>query len=180
MTPQKWIELLTLYGPMALFVFMVFVLLGRARASQGLSPQQKKVQVFAYILVWFSIFVLAAMIVTSWWRINFPSEFVVSGTIRKLTYPQIITTDEQLFLHRRTVAGFDFVYEWRFISERRFIGTIELLLQKKPSDVKVLRYDVPIRDDFYKGTVDISYDKATDKLILVHGQYREEIAPSSS
>ncbi len=165
---------------MALFVFMVFVLLGRARSSEGLSAGQKKVQLFAYSVVWISIFALAAMIVLIWWRMNFPSEFVVRGTIRNLTYPEVITTDEEVFLHRRTVAGLDFVYEWRFISSHRFTGTVELLLQKKPADVKVLRYELPIREDFYDGLVDISYDQKTDKMILTHSGKQEELAPSAA
>jgi len=178
LSPEKWIDLLTLYGPMALFVFMVFVLLQVARRAGGLTADQRKVQVFAYGLVWLSIFVLAGMIVIAWWRVNFPEEFVVSGTIRNLRDPELITTYEELYLHKQPVAGLDFEYQWRLISPLRFTGEIELLLQKKPTDAYVLKYKLPIRSEFYKGTVDIEYDQTSNKMTLLHGTYKEEIAPS--
>jgi hypothetical protein len=145
---EKWIDLFRLYGPMALFVFMVFILLRIARAGTGLSPVQKKVQVAAYSMVWLSIFALAAMIVIVWWRNNFPGEFVVVGQLHTLTYREIVTTDEELFLHRHTKAGLDFEYEWRFISHKQFVGSVELLLQKHPQDVNSLKYKLPIRKSF--------------------------------
>jgi hypothetical protein len=181
LSPEKWIDLLTLYGPMALFVFMVFVLLRLARPAGGLPPGQRKVQVFAYVLVWLSIFVLAGMIATAWWRVNFPKEFVVRGTITNLSDPEMITTNEDLYLHKRPTAGLDFEYQWRLIKPQLFTGNIELVMQKKPTDVDVLKYILPIRNEFYKGTVDIEYDQTSNKMTLIHGtEKREEIAPSAT
>jgi hypothetical protein len=174
---EKWIELLALYGPMALFVFMVFVLLRRARATDDLDQDQKRIQTVAFSLVWLSIFVLAGMIVVAWWRVNFPAEFVVRGTIRDLQYPEVITTEEQIFLHKRTVAGLDFQYDWRFISATPFSGTIELLLQKKPSDSETWRYDLPIRSGFNRGAVEIKYNRQNSHMILSHGTEIEDISP---
>lgn len=176
-SPEKWIDLLKLYGPMALFVFMVFVLLRRALITKDLTGGQRKIQIAAFTLVWLSIFVLAGMIVVAWWRINFPSEFVVSGIIHHLKDPEIITTDEPFYLHRRRVAARDFEYDWRFISQKPFFGKAEVILQKKPSDSAILKYELPIRETFYQGTVEIDYDRRNDHMILSHGPEKEEIAP---
>jgi len=183
-SPANWIELISRYGPIALFVFMVFVLLGMARATKGLSAQQKKVQNFAFGLVWLSIFVLAGMIVVSWWHGNFPQEFVVRGTISNLTYPQTITTFQPVFLHRRPVAGLDFEYDWRFISPDRFTGPLELLMQKGVGSGKnaggtaLLKYKILIQPDFYREVVDIAYDPATDVMVVHHGSFTERIMPT--
>jgi hypothetical protein len=183
-SPGSWIELISRYGPVALFVFMVFVLLGMARATKGLSDQQKKVQNFAFGFVWVSIFVLAVMIVVSWWQGNFPKEFVVRGTISGLTYPMTITTYQPVYLHRRPVAALDFDYDWRFISSNRYTGSVELLLQKGSGSAQgaggttVLKYKMQIQEDFYKNTVDIDYDSESDVMVLRHGQVTEKIAPT--
>jgi hypothetical protein len=177
-SPERWMELLKLYGPMALFVFMVFVLLRIARPTAGLNKAQTSVQVFAYAVVWISIFVLAAMIVIVFWKTTFPGEYVVRGKITNLTYPEAVTTEQELFLHRHTVAGLDFEYEWRLISQQRFAGTLELLLQKKPTDVKVLKYKLPIRNEFYGGTVEVEYNQTNDQMILKYENSQEAINPS--
>jgi hypothetical protein len=184
-SPGNWIDLLSRYGPVALFVFMVFVLLNMARATKGLSSEQKKVQTSAYAAVWLSIFVLAALIVVSWWEGNFPREFVVRGTISNLTYPETITTDQPVFFHRQPVAGLDFEYEWRIISINRFTGPLEFLLQKGSGSAQgggtvLLKYKLQIREEFYDGTVDIVYDPQTDVMSLHHGTYVENIPGTST
>lgn len=182
-SPGSWIDLLSRYGPAALFVFMVFVLMGMARATKGLSDQQKKVQNIAFGFVWLSIFVLAAMIVVSWWQGNFPREFEVRGTISGLTYPMTITTYQPVYLHRRPVAALDFDYDWRFISSTRYTGGLELLLQKGTGSAQgaggtnILKYKMQIQDDFYKNTVEIEYDSDSDVMVLRHGQLTEKIVP---
>jgi hypothetical protein len=176
-SPEKWIDLLKLYGPMALFVFMVFVLWHRASVTEGLSANQKKTQNVAFKLVWLSIFLLAGMIVVAWWRTNFPGEFVISGTIRHLRYPEIVTTEEQFYLHRHTVAGLDFQYDWRFISPTQYAGPVELLLQKKLDDSETLRYELPMRKDFYHGTVDLDYNRQNGQMILSHDSQKEVVTP---
>jgi hypothetical protein len=178
MSPEKWIELLKLYGPMALFVFMVFVLLVKARAKAGQSDEERRVQLLAYGFVWISIFILAAIIVIVFWKVNFPGEYVVIGKITNLTYPQVVVTEEELFLHKRTVAGLDFEYDWRLISKQRFIGTVELLLQQRPSDSKVLKYKMPIHKEFYDGPVEMEYEPNNDQMILTYGANRVVITPS--
>ena len=186
LTATAWIDLLARYGPAALFVFMVFILLGMARTTKGLSNEQRKVQNVAYGFVWLSIFILAAMIVISWWQGNFPKEFVVRGTISNLTYPQTITTFQPVFLHRTPVAGLDFQYEWRYISPTRFTGPLEVLLQKGSGSTRgsggtaLLKYKVQIRDDYYDGEVDIEYNQKTDEMVLTHGKYTETILPVST
>jgi hypothetical protein len=166
---------------MALLVFTVFVLLPPlARPAAGLSTRQRKVQEIAFGFVWLAIFVLAGMIVIAWWHVNFPPEFVVSGTIHNLTDPEMITTDEELYMRKRPVAGSDFEYQWRLIKPQRFTGNIELIFQKCPGNLKVLKYKLPIRKGFYKGTVEIEYDQTSNKMRLIHGTDKEEeIAPSA-
>src|ERR1039457_5741823 len=104
MTPGEWINVLYLYGPMALFAFMLFVLLGKARPTKDLSRQEQKVQIVAYSLVWTSIFVLGAIIVVIWWRVNLPNEFEIRGVIRNLQDPETISTRDDLFLRRKYKA----------------------------------------------------------------------------
>jgi hypothetical protein len=170
-SPEKWIELLTLYGPMALFVFMVFVLLRMARAK--VDEELRSIQNIAYLLVWVSIFALAAIIVVVYWN-------VLSGKITNLTYPQIVTTEQELFLHRHTIAGLDFEYDWRLISDHPFTGTIELLLQKKPTDAQVLKYKLPILREFYANTVEVEYDQTNDQLNVKYGNNQIMIKPSAA
>ena len=181
-SPGKWIELLTDYGPMALFVFMVFVLLPVARSMSGLSQSQKRTQNLAYRGVWLSILALGIFIVLAWWQSSIRKEYVARGRITNLTYPEIITTDEELFLHRHPVAGLDFEYDWRWIRPDRFVGTVELLLQKNPKDVKVLSYKLPIRNEFYndKTSVEVEYNKDNDEMILKYGVHRETLSPSTA
>jgi hypothetical protein len=173
-SPEKWIDLLKLYGPMALFVFVVFVLLRRAHAIENLTTAQKKVQDVAFSLVWVSIFLLAGMIVFAWWRVNFPSEVVLSGTISHLQYPESISTD-QLYLRRRIVALPEFEFDWRLIGPPPPSGKIVLQLQKNPKASDCLTYEVPIRSDFSPVLLQIDYDRQTDRMSITHGSHKEEI-----
>jgi hypothetical protein len=179
-SPDKWIELLKLYGPMALFVFMVFVLLVKAKATAGSTSEEKRIQLFALTLVWVSIFILAAIIVVVYWKTNFPREYVVVGKITNLSYPQVIVTEQEIFLHKRTVAGFDFEYDWRLIENQRFLGTVELLLQQKPTDSDVLRYKIPFQKEFYEGNVEIEYEPDTYAMTLTYGKNRSVIMPTKT
>jgi hypothetical protein len=169
-------DLLKLYGPMAIFVFTVFVLFDRARSTVGLSTAQKKIQNVAFVVVWLTIFVMAGMIVVAWWRINFPPEFIISGTITRLTTNESITTEQEVYLRHHPVAGTEVAYDWRFISPTLFPGPIVLLLQKK-NEPEFLTYHFPIRNDFYRGTVEIEYNRHNDHMTLTHESVKEEISP---
>jgi hypothetical protein len=176
-TPDKWVSLLGDYGPMALFVFMVFVLWQIASRNKGLTVQQKKIQAVALSGVWLSIFILAAMIVVVYFRTRFPSEFQIRGYIHNLEDPSTITTRDNLFLKVKYGAYKDFDYEWRIITPQRMEGRVAFLLQKGAADHNPYRYEIPIRSDFYHGVVDITYDPASGKMKLVHGSEEETLEP---
>ncbi len=178
-SPERWIELLTLYGPMALFVFMVVVLLKVAQSSSGITPGERRVRLIAYSAVWLSIFILATVVVIVYWKTNFPSEYVVSGTITNLAMPQAFSTEEDIFLHRRRKAGSDFEYDWRLIKPRKFVGNVELLLQQKPFDREALRYKLPITEEFYGAPVELEYHEDHKLVIKLAGGKRESIIPTN-
>lgn len=179
-TPDKWMELLRTYGPIALFVFMVFVLLGMAQKIGGLSPQQQKVQLAAFSLVWISIFALAVVIVIVWWRANLPPEFVVKGVLRNLRDPETVSTSQEMYMRVHPIAGKDFEYQWRFITPRKFAGDVTLILQKSAASRQVLKYKFPIRPDYYSGDadVDIAYDRETDKMTVTRNGSAVQIVPA--
>lgn len=130
--PDTWIKLLTLYGVPALFIFMVLILLDRARRNRGLTGQQQRVQTIAFSFVWILIFLLAIMIAANWWLEKHPQEFQIEGVITNLRDPEFITTRQELFLRNHPIAGKDFQYDWRLITPQRFTGQLELLLQAEP------------------------------------------------
>ena len=182
-TPDKWMELLKTYGPIALFVFMVFVLLGMARRISGLSPQQQKVQLAALSLVWACIFALAVVIVIAWWRANFPPEFVVKGVLRNLRDPETVSTSQEMYMRVHPIAGLDFEYEWRFITPQKFAGDVTLRLQKNAASDQVLhalKYKFPIRPDYYTGNADveIEYDRETGNMTVTRNGSAAQIIPA--
>jgi len=176
-TPDRWVGLLTDYGPMALFVFMVFVLWQIAARNKGLTGQQKKIQAVALSGVWVSIFILAVMIVIVYFRTKFPTEYQIRGYIHNLEDPATVTTRDNLFLRVKYGAYKDFDYEWRIISPQRVEGKVAFLLQNGPADHTPHKYEIPIRDDFYQGIVDITYDPPSGKMKLVHGSEEETLEP---
>ena len=178
-TPDKWMELIRTYGPIALFVFMVFVLLGMARRIGGLSPQQQRVQLAAFSLVWTFIFGLAVVIVIVWWRASFPPEFVVKGVIRNLRDPETVSTSQEMYMRVHPIAGKDFEYQWRFIIPQKVAGDVTLIPQKSAASRQVLMYKFPIRPDYYRGNadVDIAFDRETDNMTVTRNGSAVQINP---
>ncbi len=179
-TPDKWMELLRTYGPIALFVFMVFVLLGMAQKIGGLSPQQQKIQLAAFSLVWISIFALEVVIVIVWWRANLPPEFMVKGVLRNLHNPETVSTSQEMYMRVHPIAGEDFEYQWRFITPQKFTGDVTLILQKSAASHQVLKYKFPIRPDYYSGNadVDIAYDRETGGMTVTRNGSAVQIVPA--
>jgi hypothetical protein len=90
MGAAKWIEQLELYGPMALLVFLIFIVLPKAKPTESLNEPLKRVHIGASIGVWIGIFACGVVIVCAWWRVNFPSEYILRGVIRNLRSPESI------------------------------------------------------------------------------------------
>ncbi|HEY3458421.1 MAG TPA: hypothetical protein VGK64_27820 [Bryobacteraceae bacterium] len=177
MTPEAWIKLLYLYGPVALFAFMVFVLLRIAGNTTGLNKDQQRIQTVAYLAVWISIFILGALIVVVYWRVNFPHEYEIRGFIHDLRDPETISTADNLFLRRiyKTASNID--YEWRIISSSRPTEPVEFLLQASPSAHESTRYKIPVLDHTPHGTVEITYDRTSKTMTLVDGDYHSVMNP---
>ncbi|MBV9762415.1 MAG: hypothetical protein JO340_17775 [Acidobacteriaceae bacterium] len=177
MSPETWINLLYLYGPMALFVFMVFVLLGKARNTEGLNQKQQRIQEIALSLVWVFIFGLGVTIVLIWWRINLPHEYVIRGSIQNLRDPETISTNDNLYLRRVYKTAFDIDYEWRILSASPPTEPVVFLLQETPESKTALRYRIPVSEKLYRGSVEISYDRSTRRMSLENGKYRSVMEP---
>jgi len=146
-SPESFIVLLAQYGPMALIVFMVFVVLSKANATED-----PRVRLVAQRCTWISIFLLTAVIVIFWLLHPPPrKEYVAEGVIRNLRDPEMITTNEEMYLHFHHIFKKDFEYVWRLITPEPFVGKLELMLQKTPTDREALIYAIPVSSDFYKG-----------------------------
>ena len=78
---QDWPKLLLTYGPFALIVFIVYVVLKRAKPTPQAPGPERKVQLSVYVGAWALVFSLAIVIVLVWWKLNLPAQAVISGTI---------------------------------------------------------------------------------------------------
>jgi hypothetical protein len=177
MTPETWVKILYLYGPMALFVIMTFVLLGKAKPGSGLPPRQQLIQTIAYSAVWASIFILGAIIVVVWWRINLPREFQIKGAIHDLRYSETITSTDNLFLRRVYKTPLNIDYEWRILSSSPISEPVQFLLQDGNDTSRYLRYKIPPSPELYKSNVEISYERTTRRMKLADEKFSAVLEP---
>jgi hypothetical protein len=170
-----WIKILSEFGPCAFFVFMFFVGLRIARHNQGLTPGQQKTQNIAFSVVWLSIFVFAFLSCLIYWKANFPSEHQIRGFIRNLQDPEFVSTRDNLFLKRHYGGYLDYDDEFRIIDPGSDDAYVTFVLAKAIDDRHPQEYRIPIKEEFYRGVLNINYDRSTGKMILVHGDEHSEL-----
>ena len=159
-TAGDWPKLIVSYGPAALLVFVVSVVVPLFWPK---SKQPSTVGRVASWLTLLSIFALAALIVVAWWKVQFPTEYVVTGTITGLMDPERIETDQDLYLRLLPLEGVRFEYQWRLITPQRYTGSVMISLQKPPAPrcgqarggegcvARVLEFEIPFNRDFSQG-----------------------------
>jgi hypothetical protein len=81
MSPEKWIELLYIYGPFALAVLLLLVAEKKAREVWQNAPADGRPKLLMlYLANWLAFFGLIGFDVMAWARINLREEYTIKGT----------------------------------------------------------------------------------------------------
>src|SRR5579859_6832187 len=129
---EAWVKLLFTYGPFALLVLLVFVIERKASAELHDQDHPRSAVYLVYGGTWLAIFVMCAVIVWVWIRINIPAEeFTVRGRLVGLgVAEQLFSRSEDTYLRRAYsgTASSDFVF--RIISSTKLVGAepVELVI----------------------------------------------------
>ena len=172
-------KLLLTYGPFALIVFIVYVVLNRAKPTAHAPGPERTVQLGVYVGAWALVFFLAIVIVQVWEKLNLPTEEVISGTIRGLQGESVWSDPgSPLFLRRvykdQTYEPGHYDYEWRIITEKKQVEPVFFDFQDKSGKSKTYRLD--IEESFYHNRIDIDYRRGPGILVRKEGA-KEEALP---
>jgi len=177
---QDWPKLLLTYGPFALIVFIVYVVLKRAKPTPQAPGPERKVQLSVYVGAWALVFSLAIVIVLVWWKLNLPAQAVISGTIRGLQEPESVRgepTSIPFFLRKvykdQTHELGHYDYEWRIITEKKGLEPLIFDFQDESGKAKIYRLD--IEESFYHNKVDIVYHRDHGSLVLRKGDQEKAL-----
>ncbi len=182
MYPEFWMNLIFLYGPIALLVFFVFLIEPRIRKAMVEVIANKRVALALYVGHW--VFVAAlAIFICVWWAItnNPKSEHIIKGKIEGLLDGErIFTHSENLYLRRIIIRETNVDYEWRVITNNPIQdGTkIDFILDKSTKESEdVKTYEIVCNSNFYTDLVKIVYRRNKDRFVLVHKNKEEELQP---
>jgi hypothetical protein len=172
---EKWIKLLSDYGPFALLVLFVFVIELRARKALRESPAEtRKPFLVVYCGVWAVIFLLVVFAGGVWIRTNVTSEYTIVGTFENFSGSEkIVSRRDGLFLCRRYLEHGRFDDAWRLITSKKLEEgpKIRFIFDRGPtkqSQENVTEHELVIRKEFYEAPLLIRYQRTKNRLILVH------------
>lgn len=186
MSPETWSNLLYVYGPSAVLVFLVAIALGKVRSHWQQSDQiNRLVQTFflmLYGLTWVAIFVVTFFVVFAWWKINITRRPQITGTVDRLLNTEVLgTTFAELYLHKKvkssSYSDYDFLLinndnkQWPDGTKVKF--TIQTPRENSKEE-NVYEYELSILSDFYKNGVVLK--RRHDKLFLAHNGQETELA----
>ncbi len=172
-TLEFWPKLLMTYGPFALIVFMVYVVVKKAKPTPNAAGAVKILDLCVYGGAWAFVFFLGVRIVQVWIKLNIPTTQVISGTIRGLQDPESVWSDPDspLFVKRvykdQTQERGHYDYAWRIITAKKQVDPVTFTFQDKSGNAKTYRLD--IKDAFYGSPVNIDYHRGPGTLVLREG-----------
>jgi len=184
MSPETWAKLLFTYGPNALLMFLVFVILARVYSAWRKSDKNnKREQTFflgLYGLTWVFIFGVAIYSVYAWYQINLAHRPQITGTVESLSNVETLgTTFADLYLHKNPKGGGYSDYDLLLINKDKKWSDgakVKFTIQTpRPNsqDGNLFECELTIQSDFYDAGVVLR--RRPDKLLLVRNGQEEPL-----
>lgn len=133
-----------------------------------------------YAGVWIGILCLVGVSLYAWFKTNPLAEAVITGHFNNLEPTEALWSREALFIRRIYRQGGRVDYEFRLISPRRMSEGARVRFpfgQDSSQEQNLKEYSLPIRSSFYDSPVQLLYERREKKLLLVHGDKKEELRP---
>jgi len=186
MSPETWAKLLFTYGPNALLIFLVFVILAKVHSAWRKSDKNNnREQTFflgLYGLTWIFIFGVAIYSVYAWYRINLAHRPQITGTVESLSNVEALgTTFADLYLHKNPKGGGYSDYDLLLINKDKKWpdgAKVKLTIQTpRPNsqDGNLYEYELTIQSGFYDTGVVLR--RRADKLYSLDHNGQEQELP---
>ncbi|MGQ0761005.1 MAG: hypothetical protein ACT4OT_03145 [Acidobacteriota bacterium] len=180
MNAKTWVDILFIYGPFAILIFLVFVVERRIYSRWRAANQDNKKEQTAFLglygFTWLMIFGVAVYSIYAWKKINLDERPKIAGEIQNLSNLETLgTTSADLYLNKIPRSGRFSDYRvllvksdnkrWRDGEPVRF--TIQTPARPGNMDGDLFEYYLPIRSDFYENGVMLT--RSEDKFLFYDG-----------
>jgi len=178
---ETWAQLLLKYGPIGLFLFFVYVIEKKARATLRDKEIPRRISVATYAVAWVAILGLAGATLYWWFRVNLDEHVILCGTFENLQAQETVTSRrEDLYFRRVYDKPETFDYRWCVIAGKPLDGqTVRFVFDRGlPNEKSATAHEFKIQPDHQNQELRIVYQRRADKVVFRAGGKEEELRPA--